>query len=92
MVGSADLLGYFLYVLICGLRFLGENYVNIVVFLYFPGISLDLVAVKYQNDPAFFISLVVAEDVLETETGGIQIGFCQAFQLRPCKYNVVSVH
>ena len=92
MVGAADLLGHLFNVLVRGLRLLGEDDVDVVVLEHFPGVSLHFVAVEHQDHPALFKALIVAENILQADAGGIQVGLRQTFELRPGKYDIVSVY
>ena len=58
----------------------------------FSGISLLLVAIKYQNRPALGKACIAAEHIAQLPPGGIQVGFRLVCQLLPGENHIVPVH
>ena len=60
MTFSSDVVHDLFYILICRLRLLRINNMNVVVFLDFQRISIHLICIKYKNHGTFLKSLIVA--------------------------------
>ena len=88
----AHLVNCLLNILVCGLRLLGVNHMNIMVFQHGTQTPLDLVGVKDQNQSPPKISLVITADIHELVPGTVNVHLSQAAQFLPGKNDIVAVH
>ena len=65
---------------------------DIVVLLDGTGAAGHAVGIEHQNEHAFLVALIVAQDVHQFAAGGVQAFLCQCVQLVPRKDDVVAVH
>ena len=74
------------------LRFFGVDHIDVVVFAHFPHVAGHLVSVEYQNHLAVPVALVIAQQVHQQLTGGVQTLLGRFLQLVPGEDDVVAVH
>ena len=75
-----------------GLGLLGVDHMDIVVLLDGTGAAGHAVGIEHQNEHAFLVALIVAQNVHQLAAGGVQAFLCQCVQLVPRKDDVVAVH
>ena len=87
-----DLVGRPLDVGVRRLRLLGIDNGDVVVLFYAAQTALHLVGVKHQDDPAFPVALIVAQEVAQLFPGGVQMFRRQLFQLVPRENDIIPVY
>ena len=76
---SSNLMDRFLNVLVRCFRLFCINYIDIVVFHYFSRIALHFIGIIYEDQCVLLISLIIAEDVHELISGGLNAGIGKIF-------------
>ena len=87
-----QVVGHLFNIHIGGLGLLGIYHADAVVPFHRAGVSRYLVGVKYQNQLAPAVALVVAQQLDQPGTGAVQVLPGQLLQLLPGKNDVVPVH
>ena len=79
-------------ILVRRLRFLRIYHINIVIFLHLTHAAFYLVRIEYQNQMHLPVTLIIAQNIHQLTSGGLQINLRQFFQFFPRIDNIVAVH
>ena len=77
---------------ICGFCFLCVDDVDIALMEDVPLAAVNLVGVKYNDQPAALRALEIRQDFCQPARCGIEVDGCQLAKLRPVEDDVVAIH